>query len=490
MMSDDGVDNREPVKDDTPATTANISRGRYLLLMFALILAEITSAFEMSMIYAALPTLNRAFDDPLGVGWVITSCLTVSAIASALFARLGDMHGRRKLLLLALAGCVTGSCVSAVSSSLSGVIVGAGIQGLAGAILPLCFGLLRELLPARLVAFSISVIVASISLGSGVGLFLGGLLVDLYGWNAIFMASAIMALCGFMAVLVVIPSGIRFKASQNNVDFVRGMLFAPGVVGLLLIVTKMPTWGAMDVRILLLAVTSTLILVVWWRHQWRETNPLINVRFFAVRQIGFAYLAMASVAFTSMQLAQIMSIYLQQPLLQGGLGLSATKAGLLLMPALWIGLVASPVGGKCAEKYGSRVAAMIGCIFLSSGWGLLIFFGSLYGAIVALVTIGIGYAITYASVFNLIVEAAPPERVSEATGVAAVLRAVCMACGALVVMLLLSLNTTGSLTEVKSLPDSTNFQMVFVYVTAGCLMALLAVFQSQGSGRLAKQICP
>lgn len=166
------------------------------VLLATLVVAEVSSAFEVSMIYASLPTLHRTFADPIGVGWVISSCLLVSAVAAALCGRLGDLHGRRRILLGVLAACATGSFISASAVDLTGVVIGAGIQGTSGAILPLCFGLARELLPRDRVAFGIGVIVAAAALGSGFGLFLGGVIVDRFNWNAIFLASGSMAIVG------------------------------------------------------------------------------------------------------------------------------------------------------------------------------------------------------------------------------------------------------------------------------------------------------
>src|SRR5690606_12911269 len=99
-------------------------------ILIALVFAEITSAFEVSMIFAAMPRFVSVFGDPLKAGWILTGCLLVSAVAAALCARLGDLYGRRKVLLIVLVACAVGSLVSAFSTTLGGVVAGTAIQGL------------------------------------------------------------------------------------------------------------------------------------------------------------------------------------------------------------------------------------------------------------------------------------------------------------------------------------------------------------------------
>jgi MFS family permease len=449
-------------------------------LLATLVVAEVSSAFEVSMIYASLPTLRTTFADTIGVGWVITSCLLVSAVAAALGGRLGDLHGRRRALLVALVVCTAGSLTSAFSTDLNGVVVGASLQGASGAILPLCLGLARELLPSSRVAFGIGVIVAAAALGSGFGLFLGGAIVDHFPWNAIFIASGSMAAIGWLLVLLVLPSRARLTARREGVDLLRGILFAPAIAGLLIAVTKIRSWGFIDARTLGLLAASAALLAFWVRHQLRERNPLINVRFFADRKIGLAYFCMAMIALTTMQIAQIMSLFLQQPAwTNAGLALSATASGLLLLPSNWIGLAASPLSGKLAERYGARVPAMFGAVLLISGWtALLIHRESLWLVGTAIGVIGFGFSTVYAALPNLIVEAAPSERTSEACGVAAVMRAMFMAVGAQVVMILMSLDTVSDAATGIPYPTDRAFTFVFSYVIGGCTLCLVGAYLS------------
>jgi len=148
------------------------------LFVVALVIAEISSSLEVTMVYTALPSLTRAFHDPGGVGWIITACLLVSAAAAALCGRLGDLYGHRRLLLIVLAVTASGSFVSASSRSLPGIIAGASLQGSCGAILPLCLALIRQHAEPSRVPTTVGIVLAAATGSAAVGLALGGLLVD------------------------------------------------------------------------------------------------------------------------------------------------------------------------------------------------------------------------------------------------------------------------------------------------------------------------
>ena len=116
----------------TRATRATVGA-----LLPVLVFAEITSSFEISMMYAAMATMLREFGDAARVGWLLTAYLLVGSVSAALCSRLGDLFGRRRLLLAMLACSLAGSLVSLLSNELTGLIIGRALQGMSAAMLPL-----------------------------------------------------------------------------------------------------------------------------------------------------------------------------------------------------------------------------------------------------------------------------------------------------------------------------------------------------------------
>ena len=443
-------------------------------ILVALVLAEITSAFEVSMIFAAMPRFVRVFGDPLAAGWILTGCLLVSAVAAALCARLGDLLGRRRILLLVLALCATGSFISAISETLAGVVVGTAIQGFSGTILPLCLGLASERLPRKRVPLAVGIIVGAVMAGGGGGLLLGGWLVDRFDWHAIFYCSGAFAIVGMTAVTLCIPSRAVNTTPGPRMDVWRGILFAPGIMLLMYAIGQTRTWGISDPRTLWMMGGGVVILVYWFWHQWREACPLIEVRLVSVRPIAIAYLCMGFLGLGAFQFGYVLSLFMQQPVEYGGLGLSATTTGLVLGPVLWAGILGGPISGKISARYGSHMAALVGSGMLVIGWGILIWARhDLVNVSIAALFLGPGLPIVYAALPTLIIEHAPHERVSEAVGVNSVVRSIFQAVGAALVAFLVTLDTVKVPGGDLEYPSSLAFDWTFGYVAATCGLAML-----------------
>ncbi|MGY0650858.1 MFS transporter [Luteimonas sp. A537] len=445
-------------------------------ILIALVFAEITSAFEVSMIFAAMPRFVGVFGDPLKAGWILTGCLLVSAVAAALCARLGDLYGRRKVLLIVLAACAVGSLVSAFSTTLGGVVAGTAIQGLSGTILPLCLGLASERLPRKRVPFAVGVIVGAVMAGGGGGLLLGGWLVDRFDWHAIFYFSAGFAAIGTIMVLLFIPARKAEVVARPKMDVFRGVLFAPGIVLLMYGIGQARVWGLTDQRTLLMMTGGSLILGYWFLHQWRESYPLINVRLMGVRPIAAAYLCMGFLGAGAFQFGYVLSLFMQQPSEYGGLGLSATTTGAMLGPVLWAGILGGPVSGKISARYGPRSAALVGTVMLVAGWSILMLARHELPALIAAgLLLGPGLPIVYAALPTIIIEHAPPERVSEAVGVNSVVRSIFQAVGAAMIGFLVTVDTIRVPGSDVHYPSRLAFDWTFGYVAGACGIAMLVM---------------
>ena len=158
------------------------------------------------MIYAALPTLMRDFGDPAGVGWLITAYLLVGSVSAGLSSRLGDLFGRKRLVLAMLACSASGSLISALSSGLPGLICGRALQGMSAALLPLAIGIVRERLRAERVPVAIGWLTAMATFSAGAGLLLGGLLVDHAGWRTMFWFGAVHGVVAMVLVARWVPA--------------------------------------------------------------------------------------------------------------------------------------------------------------------------------------------------------------------------------------------------------------------------------------------
>jgi len=196
------------------------------LIVAAILTAEVCSALESTMVLAALHSWIRIYKEPALVGWVVTSYLLVAGSTAAIAGRLGDIFGRRRVILCLLAACGTGSAISAFGNAIEWIIVGRAVQGLAGGILPLAYALLREHLPEDKVPLGVGMVVAAATLSGSLGLLLGGYLTDTFGPNSVFWASMAWAALSFTAIVAIVPRG-RIGSHVGKVDFAGGLMLCP-----------------------------------------------------------------------------------------------------------------------------------------------------------------------------------------------------------------------------------------------------------------------
>src|SRR5215203_1775811 len=173
-----------------------------------LILSMSALAFSLAqtMLIPALGELTHQLDtDASGIAWVLTGYLLAAAVSTPIAGRLGDMFGKRRLLVLSLLAFGVGSTVAAFGSSLEVVVLGRVLQGLGGGIFPLCFGIIRDEFPRERVAGSIGLVSAIFGIGGGAGLVAGGLIADHLSYHWIFWLGAISAAIAAVAIELWVP---------------------------------------------------------------------------------------------------------------------------------------------------------------------------------------------------------------------------------------------------------------------------------------------
>jgi MFS family permease len=409
-------------------------------LLAVLLAAEFTSTFELSMLFSGMKALIEVFKSPVRVGWLFTSFLLVSSAAAAICGRLGDLYGRRRLLLVVLALAAIGSAISATGSSLEQVIIGRGLQGFAGAILPLCYGLLREQLPSKNIAYATGILAASIVVAAAAGLLTGGALVQHFAWNSLFIVSGAMAAISFLLCWAILPPS-RPQPPQGPIDLLGGLLFAPGICMLLIAVSYGADWGWANPRSTLpLLFGGLLVLVLWGWHELRTANPLIDLRLLARPRVALANVAMCGYSLGVQ--GQVLFLLLQQPVATGvGFGIKPAMAGLIAIPAQFMGLVAAQPIASASSRFGSQpiliVSGLILTMAMAAQLASLLLPHYLWLAL-SLGLVAVGSVAMFAAVPNIIIANVPPDRTSEATGVMQVNRSIVQAVSAQIAATLLA----------------------------------------------------
>lgn len=335
-------------------------RPHPLRSLLILSLAALAFALAQTTLIPALTELARELDtDAGGVAWTVTGYLLSAAVCTPIFGRLGDMFGKRRLLVVALAIFGAGSVVSALGTSLEVVVAGRFLQGAGGGIFPLCFGIIRDEFPREKVATGIGLISAIFGIGGGAGLILSGLIVDRLPYEWIFwLALLVVVAAAIMTWLYVPESPIRAPA---RIDWLGAMLMTLGLVLLLLGVSEGNEWGWSSERIVALLGAGVAVLALWTWFESRADHPLVDMRMMRRRGVWTTNVTALLVGFGMFGAFILTPQLVQAPTATGyGFGASVSEAGLFMLPSTLVMLIAGPVAGWLGSRVGSRVPVLIG----------------------------------------------------------------------------------------------------------------------------------
>jgi len=400
-------------------------RQHYGITLAVLATAALAYAVSQTMVAPALPAIQKDLHTTTtGVTWVLTIFLLTASIATPVLGRLGDMFGKERMLVVVLVVFALGSLVAALSHTIGLLVLGRAIQGFAGAVFPLAFGIIRDEFPPERVAQGIGLISATFGIGGGIGLVLAGVIVDNLSYEWIFWIALLVTIVAIICTVLFIPeSPIKVPA---KIDWVGAALMSVGLGALLLGISEGPRWGWTSARIVGLFVTSVVAFAVWIRFELRVPEPLVDMRMMRRRAVWTTNLAALLVGFGMFGSFILIPQFVQAPAIAGyGFNANVTEAGLILLPATAAMLFAGPFAGLLGSRRGSRLPLLIGTLTAALAFGLIavahehrwqLYLGT------ALMGVGIGFA--FAAMANLIVEAVDPTETGVATGMNTIMRTI------------------------------------------------------------------
>ncbi|MER5214971.1 MFS transporter [Streptomyces sp. NPDC002838] len=313
---------------DDPEATA----PRPGVIVAVLAFDGIVVALMQTLVIPIVPELPQLLNAPASdTAWAVTATLLAAAVAVPMMGRLGDMYGKRRMLLLSLVLLVAGSIAAALSDSLTPMIVGRLLQGTAGGVIPLGISIMRDELPAERLGSATAMMSASLGVGAALRLPAAALIADNFDWHMLFWSSGAMGAVALLLVLLLVPeSKVR---TGGRFDLIGGLGMAAGLVCLLLAISKGGDWGWGSGTILGLFAAAVVILLVWGWRELRTQQPLVDLRTTARRQVLFTNLASIALGFGMFAMSLVLPQLLQLPEATGyGLGKSLLTAGLVLKP--------------------------------------------------------------------------------------------------------------------------------------------------------------
>ncbi|MDX6739983.1 MFS transporter [Actinocorallia sp. A-T 12471] len=361
---------------------------------------------------------------PADVSWMVTATLLSGSVATPLLGRAGDMYGRRRVLLWALAVVVVGSLLCALSSALPILVLGRALQGVGLAATPLGISILRAELPPERVAGAVAMMSATIGIGAAIGLPIAAFVIEYVSWHAMFWVCAVAALAVLLTVRWAVPE--TEPAEAQRFDYLGAAGLATVLVCLMLAITKGPDWGFTAPPTLMLGGAAVLIALGWGWYELRRPEPLLDLRVAARPAVLLANLVALFVGFAfyanSLSTAQLV----QEPESTGyGLGLSIVASGLCLLPGGLAMAFLAPVSARLTNRRGAKTTVALASIVIALGYVVRYLAShALWSIILGATVVAVGTALAYSALPVLIMGAIPVSETGEATGVNTLMRMV------------------------------------------------------------------
>ncbi|MFC4116369.1 MFS transporter [Nonomuraea zeae] len=356
--------------------------------------------------------------------WAITATLLAGAVAMPVSGRLGDLYGKRRVMMVSTLLLAVGSLVCAPANSLLPMVIGRTLQGLGMGVIPLGIAIMRDVLPPQRLGAAIGLMSSSLGVGGALGLPAAALVAQYVSWHALFWAAAGLGLVMFVLVLLIVPeSPVK---SPGRFDFVGAAGLSAGLVLLLLPVSKGGEWGWTSATTLGMLAAAAVVMLLWGWWELRTPAPLVDLRTSARRQVLMTNLASIVIGFAMYAMSLLTPQLLQLPTATGyGLGQSMVAAGLWMAPAGLVMMAISPVAARLSAARGPKVSLLLGTIVIACGYLLaLALMGQAWGVLVfsAVVSAGIGFA--YAAMPSLIMSAVPLTETAAANGLNSLMRSI------------------------------------------------------------------
>ncbi|MGW0561489.1 MFS transporter [Streptomyces sp. NPDC003016] len=406
--------------------------------------AGITAAIMQTLVTPLIAELPKILGTtPSNAAWVITATLLVSAVCVPVSGRLGDLIGKRRMLLVCAVPLIAGSVVCALSSSVVPMIAGRGLQGMGMGMVPLGIALLRDVVPAEKLSSSIALVSASMGIGGGLGLPIAAAVAQYTNWRVLFWGSA--ALAAVVAVLIwfLIPD-VPAGAKGQRFDALGALGLGTGLVCLLLAVSKGADWGWASGTTLGLLAATVVVLPAWGLWELRTREPLVDLRTTARPRVLLTNIASVFVGFGMYASMLVVPQLLQFPEATGhGLGQSMLAAGLWMAPGGIMMMFVSPLGGKLTDARGPKFTLVCGVLVMAAGYGLsLALMGSAWGLMLVGMVINSGVGLAYGSMPALIMGSVPLSETAAANGFNTLMRSLGTSIGAAVLGAVLARMTT------------------------------------------------
>ena len=329
--------------------------SQQIIGLFILVLGTLMGALDSTIVVLAFPDIAKGLNSNIATTiWIILIYLLVLAVTTTPFGRLGDIYGRSRMFNSGFAVFTVGSALCGVSTNIYYLILFRAVQAIGGSLLQSNGGaIIADIFPIEERGKAFGYNSMGWTIGSMIGIVLGGIITTFIGWEYIFFINIPIGIAAFLI-------GIMYLKDVNRVDTRVDL----GGMALMTAALSLIAFGAVDfagsgkthLNMSLIAL-GLAIFPIFIFYELQQKNPMIDLHIFEERVLRYSLLA----GFF-MSLGYLSVVFLVIMYLQGVRGLSPLDASLLLIPGYVVGSLLSPFMGKLSDRYGARIIATGGIV--------------------------------------------------------------------------------------------------------------------------------
>ncbi len=440
-----------------------------------------------SIANVALPTLAEAFSASFQeVQWVVLAYLLAITTLIVSVGRLGDLSGRRRLMLVGIVLFTAASILCGVAPTLATLTTARAAQGLGAAILmALALAFVAETVPRARIGSAMGLLGTMSAIGTALGPSLGGLLISGFGWRAIFLVNLPLGAVTLLLALRHLPADRRVPSSERaGFDNLGTLLLALTLAAYMLAVTiGGGGFGALNVALLLGAAAGVGLFAF---AETRSRSPLVRLTMLRRDPLLSAGLGMSALVSTVMMATLVVGPFY----LSSSLGLEAAVVGLVMTIGPAVAALTGVPAGRIADRVGAQRMIVAGLIAIAAGSLALSAMPTALGVVgyvAPIVVITAGYATFQTANNATVMSDVGPDQRGLISGMLNLSRNLGLITGASVMGAVFALASgAGDINTAQPDAVATGMRITFLVATALIGLALVSAFVSRaraGSGQ-------
>ena len=325
------------------------SKNRIRAMFLGLVIVMLMSSLNQTILAPSLPTIVGELHGVEHMSWVITIFILLSTITMPVYGKLSDQFGRKPFLIFAIVSFMAGSIVGALAQDMNWLIFARALQGLGGGgLMILSQAVIADVIPPRDRGRYMGIIGGVFAFSSVAGPLIGGWITEGPGWRWAFWLNLPLAILSILAVIFLLPHRPFRDREKHSIDYHGSLILMAGTSALVLATI----WGGNQYewtspQIIGLLVFSVVAALVFIPVENRAAEPVMPMYLFKNRNFLLTLGASLALGVAMFGAVEYIPTYLQM-----ALGVSATVAGLLMIPMMGVMLVVSIVTGRVVSKSG------------------------------------------------------------------------------------------------------------------------------------------